>query len=169
MSGRWRFDGFCEITDEDHEQGDACAPFTPHSHRGTQIKWAREWPVSDLEPRDPYPEGLTLNEYQAIAVSTAADLTLSPITLATLGLGMAGEGGEVADRIKKVIGHGHPLTDDEKLLIIKEIGDAIWYAAALSHVLGYQLSEVARLNWVKLAARYPNGFTTERSLNRVNE
>lgn len=120
------------------------------------------------EIEDPV-EGFTLNEYQAIAVRTAADLSLNPITLATLGLGMAGEGGEVADRIKKVVGHGHPLTDDEKLLIIKEIGDSLWYAAALSHVLGYKLSEVARINWVKLAARYPDGFTVERSLNRGNE
>jgi hypothetical protein len=63
-------------------------------------------------------------------------------------LGLNGEAGEIADHVKKVMFHGHPLDDDTKDKIAKEIGD------------------IAQMNVDKLKKRYPEGFSTERSLNR---
>lgn len=106
---------------------------------------------------------MTFDEYQALAWKTMAHDLDVMTTLATLGLGVSGEAGEVADEIKKVIGHGHPL-DINKL--IKEMGDVLWYLATLSEHLGVPLELVASQNIEKLRARYPEGFSTERSLNR---
>jgi len=105
----------------------------------------------------------TLDRYQVEALRTAA---LSPdITLrrAVLGLGIAGESGEVADLIKKELGHGHE-TDYQR--IAKEIGDVLWYVATLADAYGYSLSEIASLNIAKLKARYPDGFSSANSINR---
>lgn len=111
-------------------------------------------------------EPLTLDAYQREAARTMrgecgeADTAL----LAINALGIAGEAGEVADLVKKHVGHGHPL-DRNKLA--KELGDVLWYVAALAHDIGLDLSTVAALNVVKLRRRYPDGFSTERSINRV--
>lgn len=107
------------------------------------------------------------DHYQTESRSTAGYLDKDdPITLSTLGLGIAGEAGEVADLLKKVIGHGHPI-DVAKL--VKELGDVLWYVAVLASVYGVLLSDVAAANRAKLMARYPDGFSTERSINRGNE
>jgi NTP pyrophosphatase (non-canonical NTP hydrolase) len=84
--------------------------------------------------------------------------------LAVAGLGIAGEAGEVADMIKKHVGHGHPL-DKEKLS--KELGDALWYVQEISEVLDIPLEDIAAGNILKLMKRYPEGFSEERSINRV--
>jgi hypothetical protein len=51
---------------------------------------------------------MTLDEYQRSALRTARDND-ALMSLAVLGLGIAGEAGEVADYIKKVVGHGHEM------------------------------------------------------------
>lgn len=101
----------------------------------------------------------TLNQYQVEALRTigSGDLPL-------LALGVAGEAGEIADLVKKELGHGHP-RDAEKMA--KEIGDVLWYLAALANEYGYSLSAIATMNIAKLKARYPQGFTVEGSINRV--
>lgn len=86
--------------------------------------------------------------------------------LMVYALGLTGEAGEVADMIKKHVGHGHKRADDKLLL---ELGDVLWYIAALANVLGFDLEDVAEANVEKLRKRYPNGFSTEASLARVDE
>lgn len=86
--------------------------------------------------------------------------------LAINALGVAGEAGEVADLVKKHVGHGHALDRDK---LAKELGDVLWYVAALAHDIGIDLSTVAALNIEKLRRRYPDGFSTERSINRVDD
>lgn len=103
----------------------------------------------------------SLDFYQQLANRTAP----CENQLATFALGVAGEAGEVADLVKKYIGHGHPL-DVEKLKL--ELGDVLWYVAGLASVIGVTLSEVANANIAKLEKRYPNGFSTEASMNRVD-
>jgi NTP pyrophosphatase (non-canonical NTP hydrolase) len=83
---------------------------------------------------------------------------------ANYGMGMAGEAGEASDLLKKIVFHGHAM-DKEK--VIKEIGDVLWYIAATATKLGVSLEEVAIRNIEKLRARYPEGFSTDRSVNRV--
>lgn len=103
----------------------------------------------------------TLDYYQYQAARTAP----CENQLATFALGVEGEAGEVADLVKKHIGHGHPL-DVEKLKL--ELGDVLWYVAGLASVIGVTLSEVATANIAKLEKRYPNGFSTEASMNRAD-
>jgi len=108
---------------------------------------------------------MTVEQYQELAGRTlpkdwAAQLAMSR---AVMGLGLSGESGEVADRIKKEVGHGHP-HDAQRLK--EELGDALWYVAAVCTVYGLDMATVAEANIDKLRRRYPEGFSTEASLNR---
>lgn len=95
---------------------------------------------------------MTLNEYQQHALETAIYPDDSSIVYPTLGL--AGEAGEVADKVKKVIRDGgKEFTAEKRLEIVKEIGDVLWYCATLSRDLGYELDEVAQMNIDKLRSR----------------
>jgi NTP pyrophosphatase (non-canonical NTP hydrolase) len=106
---------------------------------------------------------MMMNEYQKKARSTAAIEHFSMGQLAVLALGIAGEAGEVADYAKKVIGLNHPI---DRNRFRDELGDVLWYVAMIADILGFRLSEIAIANTEKLAARYPNGFESERSINR---
>lgn len=100
------------------------------------------------------------NEYQALAMRTAPE---NARMWSNVGLGLAGEAGEVADQIKKYLHQGHPL-DHEKLF--EELGDVAWYVALGATVLGVSLESVLEGNVAKLMKRYPQGFEAERSINR---
>ncbi len=106
---------------------------------------------------------MTFDEYQ-VACARTANTNLSPdLFLATLGLGIGGEGGEIEDTIKKVIGHGHPRDRKE---MCYELGDLMWYIAMVAKTYDLSLYDVAGRNIEKLRERYPEGFSSERSLNR---
>lgn len=105
----------------------------------------------------------TLDRYQMEALRTAANSTDKDFRMMVVTLGLAGEVGEVADHVKKVQGHGHELDEDH---LIEELGDILWYVANLADVLNVSMSEVATRNISKLKARYPEGFSSERSINR---
>jgi len=105
----------------------------------------------------------TLNRYQLEALRTASMSPDWDFRKLIFGLGIAGEAGEVADLIKKEVGHGHPI-DIQKMT--SELGDVLWYLACLADTYGLSLSDVASYNINKLKARYPAGFSTEASVNR---
>jgi len=92
-----------------------------------------------------------LNDYQAWATTTA--IYPNDQALAYLALGLTGESGEVADKIKKSIRDGNSLGDD----VAKELGDVLWYLSVLSHALGYSLDDVALMNMNKLNKRKAEG------------
>jgi NTP pyrophosphatase (non-canonical NTP hydrolase) len=106
--------------------------------------------------------------YQSLALRTASPQSTESETtmLTSAALGLSGESGEIADHVKKIVYHGHPLDDDTRDKIAKEIGDILWYCAIGARGIGISLSEIARMNVEKLRRRYPEGFTTERSVNR---
>jgi NTP pyrophosphatase (non-canonical NTP hydrolase) len=106
---------------------------------------------------------MDFKEYQDFTETTAAKFEDKDKELAVWALGLVGESGEYADAIKKILGHGHQL-DKDKLL--KELGDVLYYVARCAKILDSSLEEVAELNIRKLQARYPNGFSTEKSINR---
>lgn len=103
-----------------------------------------------------------LDVYQRLAMRTAPEPHDNTM-LAVFGLGVAGEAGEVAELIKKFVGHGHDL-DPTKLT--KELGDVLWYVAVIARSRGIDLSEVAARNVAKLQERYPEGFSHEASRER---
>lgn len=110
---------------------------------------------------------MTLNEYQMAAART---LAVAPpegraLAVAVLALGLAGEAGEVADLLKKHLGHGHTL-DRETLR--DELGDCLWYLAGLASTHGMTLDDIARANVEKLERRYPGGFSHEASRARAD-
>lgn len=82
-----------------------------------------------------------------------------------VGLGLAGESGEVADLVKKALAHGHSL-DGEKLDL--EIGDVLWYIQLYCIVSETSLQTIMQKNIIKLTERYKDKFTTEESLNRAS-
>lgn len=73
-------------------------------------------------------------------------------------LGLAGEAGEVAEKIKKVIRDKGGVIDAEtKEMIKKELGDVLWYVSQLATELGLSLDEVAQHNIEKLLSRLERG------------
>lgn len=108
-------------------------------------------------------EVVTLDQYQALALRTAGSHPTTDDALKCWALGIAGEAGEVADLVKKALYHGHGV---DRVKIAKELGDELWYLAAAAHALGFTLSEIAGMNIEKLRARYPEGFSEERSVHR---
>ena len=100
--------------------------------------------------------GMTLAAYQQTALSTAIyphDRQTSYLTLA-----LCGEAGELADKVKKIIRDKNgQFYQPDILAIALELGDVMWYAANLAHVLGYKLSDIARLNNEKINGRLERG------------
>ena len=108
---------------------------------------------------------MTINEYQTAALRTAQTdkFTASDLLLNSV-LGLCGESGEVADIVKKHRFQGHDLDFDH---IAKELGDVAWYLAVGAYAIGYDLETILQMNVDKLKARYPDGFTADRSLHRA--
>lgn len=73
-------------------------------------------------------------------------------------LGLCGESGEVAEKLKKVIRDKEGVIDDDtRAALKKELGDVLWYVNALSGELGFTLAEVATANIEKLHSRRDRG------------
>jgi NTP pyrophosphatase (non-canonical NTP hydrolase) len=73
-------------------------------------------------------------------------------------LGLAGEAGELANQAKKVLrDDGQKLSGERRSKMIDELGDVLWYCAAVADELGVSLSYVAGVNLMKLANRQKAG------------
>ena len=106
---------------------------------------------------------MTPNEYQKLAMRTL-NPELSPRDVLTNGvMGLCGEAGEAIDIVKKHLHQGHPL---DKEGLVKELGDIAWYLAEIATALDVPLEEILERNLEKLRARYPEGFSSEKSQNR---
>ena len=108
---------------------------------------------------------MTLNEYQNESSKTRDKANTPKIAYPAFGL--CGEAGEVADKLKKILRdkHGKILRED-RLEIIKELGDVLWYVAQLALDLGYSLEDVARINIEKLRDRQKRGVIGGSGDNR---
>jgi NTP pyrophosphatase (non-canonical NTP hydrolase) len=108
-------------------------------------------------------------DYQTGARRTAnlgvdpADFNAKDLRVLNFALGLAGEVGELVDAIKKWAFHGHTISES---YVRKELGDIGWYRANLASEFDLLLEDIDRCNLYKLRERYPEGFSTERSINR---
>lgn len=95
-----------------------------------------------------------MNEYQEAAHKTAIYPDVGGSGVIYPALGLAGEAGEVCEKIKKIIRDKNGVIDDEdKRAIIKELGDAMWYISEIATRLGESLLLVAATNLAKLEDR----------------
>lgn len=117
---------------------------------------------------------MSLQTYIDETARTAGETPLmAPVEsrLLCMALGLAGESGEFADKVKKMLYHGHPVSMAE---FTKELGDIMWYWAqalpALNALfeMNVRHTDVLEQNIGKLRARYPEGFSTEASLARAD-
>ena len=96
---------------------------------------------------------MTLSDYQQNSKKTAIYPNVgSNFVYPTLGL--AGEAGEVADKIKKILrDKDGQISDADRQEIGKELGDVLWYIAQMATELNLSLDEVAQNNLTKLLSR----------------
>jgi NTP pyrophosphatase (non-canonical NTP hydrolase) len=87
--------------------------------------------------------------------------------LMTAGIGLASEGGEFNEIVKKTLFQGKPLNEENIFHMKRELGDIIWYWTNACRSLGLDPNEVIAENVNKLESRYPGGkFDAYYSENR---
>lgn len=108
--------------------------------------------------------------YRDEVLSNCPYFSIDPMNklLSLGGLGVAGEAGEVADIIKKVLHHEVPLEAVREKLI-EEMGDVHWYLEYLAAAIGVTTEEVLAANVAKLKARHPNGWSPASQQAKADE
>ena len=105
---------------------------------------------------------MRVDEYQKLASRTInTSMGAKAIEYHALH-GMVGEVGEIHSLYQKVY-QGHMMDDNH---LMKEVGDCMWFLAELCTAKGWIMSEVMQANIDKLIARYPEGFSADKSLHR---
>jgi NTP pyrophosphatase (non-canonical NTP hydrolase) len=113
---------------------------------------------------------MNANEYQELAARTLIDepdrdIPDNEIMIVWNAIGLAGEAGEVAEQAKKGVFHQHGINRDA---FAKELGDCLWYIAALCTKLDLSMSEIMSQNIDKLKRRYPAGYSPDYSERRLD-
>lgn len=113
-----------------------------------------------------------MNDYQEKIVKfdlngDIRDLSKVNFALIDKILGLPGESGEVADKIKKVMrDQNGQITPTDKLLLGKELGDVLWYLESTARYLGLDLESLAQGNIDKLESRLERGKINGRGDER---
>ncbi len=82
-------------------------------------------------------------------------------------LGLSGETGEIAEKVKKIIRDDQGvITDEKRDQIAKEAGDVLWYLSQLATEIDYSLEDIAQMNLDKLASRAARGVLSGSGDNR---
>ena len=109
---------------------------------------------------------MKFSEYQKLIKKTAIYPNQGS-NLAYPALGLTGEAGEVADKVKKLIrDHNGSITPKLKHEMVKELGDVLWYLTALALELQVNLEDVAKSNIKKLSDRKSRGVLQGDGDNR---
>jgi len=97
---------------------------------------------------------LTFKEYQKLATTTAVYPGCGSGNFTYPALGLAGETGEVSEKLKKAIRDDQGrITEERREALARELGDVLWYISALCTELHLSLQDVAEQNLSKLAVR----------------
>lgn len=128
--------------------------------------------TADLSRYDHFVESVTSDTSKDLDLWIARLKELSasginPAQLATGATGLAGESGEFSEIVKKLNWHGKPFNEELHTHMKKELGDIIFYWTMCCQSLGLDPNEVIIENVRKLEARYPGGFSVEKSENRA--
>lgn len=95
---------------------------------------------------------MKINDYQNATVKTA--IYPPEIAVMYLALGLAGEAGEVANKVKKVVrDHGGNFNEIDKSVIAGELGDVCWYVVRMAAELGFDMETILAANQDKLESR----------------
>ena len=100
---------------------------------------------------------MNFDEYQEkiIKYDTYSKCDLKEVGFVEKVLGLTGEAGETADKIKKILrDKDGVLSDEDRAAVAKELGDVLWYLASIARYLDLPLSEVAQGNVDKLEDRF---------------
>ena len=87
--------------------------------------------------------------------------------LMTSSIGLASEGGEFSEIVKKVLFQGKTMDQSVRFHMERELGDILWYLSNACNALNLNLQQVMEENERKIRARYPEGFSISRSENRA--
>jgi len=117
---------------------------------------------------------MTPKEYTEFVVGLASEASTKDIesVYATAALGLAGESGEFADLVKKILFQGKESTAETQHKMLSELSDILWYITfAASKILDFSLQDIIDFNVAKLTKRYPTGkFQKKDFLNKeMNE
>jgi len=107
---------------------------------------------------------MNFNEYQEQTALTAKYPKEKALDYCTLGL--VGEAGEIANKVKKVIRDNRPVDEAFKADMKAEIGDVLWYVARLADDLGIKLEDIATYNMEKFLSRLQRGSISGSGYNR---
>lgn len=130
-------------------------------------KFSDVYPVNNLHFHD-------FNNYQDFTSTTdRAGTDLNCL------LGLLGEGGEIAEKVKKITRATHDVyphgtnvvefvtfTEEQRAELAKEVGDVLWYASRLADRLGYRLGDIVQMNVDKLTSRKERGLLHGNGDNR---
>ncbi|MCU0653587.1 MAG: nucleoside triphosphate pyrophosphohydrolase family protein [Candidatus Pacebacteria bacterium] len=109
---------------------------------------------------------MDFNAYQKQARATAM-YNGAGKNFAYPALGLCGEAGEVAEKVKRIVRDGRrEATAEEVEAISKELGDVLWYIANVASEFGLDLDVIARQNLEKLASRKDRGVLHGSGDNR---
>ena len=109
---------------------------------------------------------MDLNAYQTAALQTAV-YPEQGFNFTYPALGLCGEAGEVADKLKKVVRDNDGiLTDPVRVAVAKELGDVLWYLAMVAYEMDHDLNEIAEINLTKLNSRKERGVLSGSGDNR---
>jgi NTP pyrophosphatase (non-canonical NTP hydrolase) len=109
---------------------------------------------------------MDMNNYQKAALRTAAPKDKKDEVF-HLVLGLCGESGEIAEKVKKIVrDHGSDFSKLDTSDLTKELGDVLWYVAVLADHFDIPLGDVAEKNIAKLADRQKRGLIGGSGDNR---
>ena len=109
---------------------------------------------------------MEINDYQRLAMTTLNPALDKKDVLINSVMGLCGESGEAIDVVKKWLAQGHEL---DRARLAKELGDVAWYLAEAATALDIPLEDILRANLDKLKARYPEGFSARKSIERSED